>query len=297
MKNSIFCTVFTPAYNRKDLMLRLYRSLCNQEVKNFEWVIVDDGSTDGTDKVFSDIIGDGFDIIYQKVENGGKHRAINRGLDLARGEVFAIVDSDDHLCENATKIIEEHFRQIRLSDKKFAGVAVQKCYSPSDAVGTTFDGEYVDATSLQRPRYNITGDKFEIFYTDVLRNNKFPEIEGEKFLTEAVVWNRIAAQDYLIRWFNDKLYICEYLEGGLTDTREKLFSKNPKGYLLYINELVEYGTLTFKQKMGHYSLYRKCRKNFETITQTANDLKTNPLLLWFAYLYRIFIDFVRKIRK
>ena len=97
MNNKVFCTVFTPAYNRKELLYRLYESLVEQTSKDFEWVIIDDGSTDGTDDMIASIKEDSFSIIYKKVENGGKHRAINRGLDIAEGEVFAIVDSDDYL--------------------------------------------------------------------------------------------------------------------------------------------------------------------------------------------------------
>lgn len=295
--SEIFCTVFTPAYNRSELMLRLYESLCMQQVKNFEWVIVDDGSTDKTEEIFAQLTDPEFRIIYKKVSNGGKHRAINHGLSIASGKVFAIVDSDDYLTSDATRRIEEYFSSIEFENKKFAGVAAQKCYNHLDAVGTTFKGEFVDATSLERSRYNINGDKFEIFYTDVLKANPFPEIDGEKFLSEAVVWNRIAAQGYCIRWYNDKLYICDYLEGGLTDGREKCFEKSPKGYLLYINELVKFGALSFKQKMGHYSLYYKIRRKYSTLKRTAAELGISTVLLWIMYCLRVIIDSVRKSRR
>lgn len=293
----VFCTIFTPAYNRKVLMLRLYDSLCAQKVKNFEWVIVDDGSTDGTEEVFSGITNDEFSIIYKKVSNGGKHRAINEGLRMANGKVFAIVDSDDYLTEDATKKIEEYFNDIEYSEKIFAGIAVQKCFNKEHSVGTTFTGDFVDATSLQRKQYNITGDKFEIFYTELLRKYPFPEFEGEKFISEAVVWNRIAADGYMLRWRNDNLYICDYLEGGLTDTRENCYYNSPKGYLLYIRELVNYKALDFKEKLGHYSLYRKIRKNKERLRVTAKDLGISRFTLGVAYRIRQLIEFVRRIRR
>lgn len=293
----VFCTIFTPAYNRKDLMLRLYRSLCEQTVKNFEWVIVDDGSTDGTDEVFSSLVAEGFHLIYKKVENGGKHRAINHGLELANGKVFAIVDSDDFLTPDAIEKVEKHFAEIEKVDKFFAGIAVQKAFDSETAVGSTFEGEFVDATSLQRDKLNIKGDKFEIFYTDILKKFKFPEFSGERFMSEAVVWNRIAAAGYLLRWFNDKLYICDYLEGGLTDTRERAYENSPKGYLLYINELVQYNALSFKRKMGHYSLYRKIRRQHEPLKTTAKDLNVSVILLAIMYVIRVTLDGVRGLRK
>jgi len=294
---NVFCTVFTPAYNRRDLMMRLYESLCVQYAKNFEWVIVDDGSTDGTEEVFSTLASDTFNIVYKKVENGGKHRAINKGLELASGKVFAIVDSDDWLPPDATKKIEKYFHEIEEEEKKFAGIALKKADGDTEiSVGTTFQGESVDATVLERKKYNINGDKFEVFYTEVLRNYPFPSFPDEKFMSEAVVWNRIAADGYMLRWYNDNAYFCNYLEGGLTDSHERCLENSPQGYLLYIKELVKWNVLSFKQKMGHFSLYRKIRRKKDGWRVTAKELDTSVLLLWFMYYVRIIIDEIRNLR-
>ena len=95
-------TVFTPTYNRGYIIEKLYNSLVSQNYNEFEWLIVDDGSTDQTQELISNFITKGFiDIRYFKQENGGKHRAINKGVKLAKGELFFIVDSDDYLSNNA----------------------------------------------------------------------------------------------------------------------------------------------------------------------------------------------------
>ena len=79
-------TVFTPTYNRAHLIGRLYDSLCRQSCRDFEWLVVDDGSTDGTDVLFERLKAEaGFPIRYVRQENGGKHTAINTGLELAQG--------------------------------------------------------------------------------------------------------------------------------------------------------------------------------------------------------------------
>ncbi len=295
MNNKVFCTVFTPAYNRKELLYRLYESLVEQTSKDFEWVIIDDGSTDGTDDMIASIKEDRFSIIYKKVENGGKHRAINRGLDIAEGEVFAIVDSDDYLLPNAIETIKARFSEIDGEEKKFAGVALLKSFSETEAVGTSFSGEWVDAKTTERPKYNINGDKFEVFYTDVLKENKFPEIEGENFMTEAVVWNRLSYKGYYIRWFNDIAYICDYLDNGLTDNRDKLIRKNPKGYSLFIRECVENKSITIKQKLGYYSYYYVSCKADRSIKEIAKELKTSVFLLRFSYILRQLTQIIRKI--
>lgn len=300
MENKVFCTVCTPTYNRKDLITKLYDSLCKQKNKDFEWLVIDDGSTDETDKLFKELAKkeNGFNIVYKKKKNGGKHTAINYGLDFANGEVFAIVDSDDYLTSNAISKIKEYFEDIENNNKdnkKFVGVSAQRCYSNMKSIGTTFAGDYVDAKSNERRKYNITGDKFEIYYTKILKDNRFPEIKNEKFMTEAILWTRIANQGYYLRWYNDNLYVCEYLEGGLTDTREKLVEKSPVGYSMYIKEQVKYGDITFKQKLGHYSFYYKIRRKSKSIKEIAKELNTNIFIIYISYIIRNIIEKVRKI--
>lgn len=293
MKQNVFCTIFTPTFNRKELLFRLYKSLCAQTCHEFEWVIVDDGSTDGTDTMVKNLPKTDFKIIYHMQVNGGKHRAINAGLDLAQGKVFAIVDSDDYLTENAVSVIKQRFESIANESKPFAGVAALKCFDINHAVGSTFIGEWIDAKSTERSKYNIQGDKFEVFYTEILQNNKFPEIENEKFMTEAIVWNRIAEQGYYIRWYNDPIYICDYLEDGLTDSRDRLVRQSPIGYSMFIRECVSFGNITLKQKLGYYSYYYKIRKQDQSLRCISKELQANPLVIWCAYLLRSIIEILR----
>lgn len=115
-------TVFTPTYNRGKLLYRVYESLQKQTYKDFEWVIVDDGSTDETERIVTELKNEAkFSIIYKKKKNEGKHIAINEGCRLARGEWFFIVDSDDYLTDDALDTVNYYSNEIR--DKSdFAGV-------------------------------------------------------------------------------------------------------------------------------------------------------------------------------
>ena len=96
-------TVFTPTYNRAYIIETLYRSLQRQTYRDFEWLVVDDGSADNTKALFDAWQQEDnfFPIRYIKQENGGKCRAINHGLKLAQGELFFTVDSDDYLTDDA----------------------------------------------------------------------------------------------------------------------------------------------------------------------------------------------------
>ena len=164
-------TVFTPTYNRAYIIDKLYKSLLAQTDKNFEWVVVDDGSTDNTEKYFKEILEQNspFSITYVRQSNGGKHRAINRGVQLARGELFFIVDSDDYLLEDAIEKLIQWCNGLDNS-KKWAGVSGAKGYSSERCVGGVFDGaQYIDAKNSQRSKYNLYGDKAEAYFTEILK--------------------------------------------------------------------------------------------------------------------------------
>ena len=232
-------TVFTPTYNRAKLLPDLYESLKRQTCKDFEWVIVDDGSTDDTESLVKQWIPQAdFSICYTKKENGGKQRAVNLGVQKAKGEYFFIVDSDDILTDNAVETALKWFDTIK-DEKGFGGIGGQKGYKNGKAIGESFDGEYLDATTLERSKYRINGDKAEIFYTDVLKKFPFPEFEGEKFVPEALVYNRIAQAGYKLRWFNEIVYLAEYLPDGYSANVDRLLISNWQGYSLYVKELMQ----------------------------------------------------------
>ena len=76
-------TVFTPAYNRAYTIGRTYDSLCRQTCKDFEWLVIDDGSTDNTAKLVCEWqqLDNGFPIKYIWKENGGLHTGYNKAIE------------------------------------------------------------------------------------------------------------------------------------------------------------------------------------------------------------------------
>jgi len=273
-------TVFTPTYNRGYIIEKLYRSLQKQTYTNFEWLIIDDGSNDHTQELFDSWTQENnpFDIRYYKVKNGGKHRAINKGTDLAKGTLFFIVDSDDALTVDALQSIVNWEKSI-FNKHEFCGVSGNRGKNKSELIGTTFAGEYVDATSLERNKFNITGDKAEVFYTEVLKKYKFDEIDGEKFITEATVWDRMAYDGYKIRWFNKTVYLCDYLEDGLTKNMKEIFAKNPIGTAIYITQQIKFYNCDLKGRLSYYNLYVDFVKSKVSIIQMANYLEIKPVTL------------------
>lgn len=292
-------TVFTPTYNRAKLLPKLYESLKEQTSFDFEWLIVDDGSRDGTDQVVDAFMKEGnhFPIRYYLQENHGKHVAINYGVQQAQGEMFFIVDSDDWLPRNAIERICSLAAEIK-GCEGYAGVAGLKLYGNGNPVGSTFEGRSLDCTSLERAKNSISGDKAEVFYTELLKRYPFPVFDGENFLSEEIVWNRIAHDGYKFRWFNEGLYYCEYLEDGLSRTSNKEL-KNFNGYKLVIKELLTYKEIPFKRKVislmiiGEISLRKKVK-----LKDVARDINVNPLVFGIAaYSGKIIRRIKRWLRK
>ncbi len=245
-------TVFTPTYNRAYIIEKLYNSLKRQTFKDFEWLVVDDGSTDDTESLFNDWKSEDnfFPIRYYKQENKGKCQAINTALDLAEGVLFFTVDSDDYLTEDALEKIDRWESEMP-HNKPFCGLAANSGTDVNETPNPIFEGEYSDASTLER--YNsLTGERAMVFYTDIHKKYKYPYFEGEKFMTEAVVWNRFAKDGYIMRFFNDVIWIYEYQDAGLTKSGSSVFINNPKGYGLCLKEKAEITGLSFIGRLKMY---------------------------------------------
>lgn len=229
-------TIFTPTYNRAYILHKLYGSLKNQTSNDFEWLIVDDGSTDATRLLINSYINeDKIKIRYINQANGGKHRAINIGLKEAKGDLFFIVDSDDYLVDFAVEWILKTSIDI-MRDESFAGLSGTRIYSNGHRIGGDINFGSIDANAIEiRTKHFVTGDLAEVFKTDILRKFSFPEFDNEKFCPEALVWNRIAKK-YKLRYVNCGIYVCEYLSDGLTASIVKQRRNSPKASMTFYSE-------------------------------------------------------------
>lgn len=291
-------TVFTPTYNRAYIIDKLYKSLLKQTDKNFEWLVVDDGSTDGTEKYFSEIIENEnpFGIVYVKQPNGGKHRAINRGLKLAKGELFFIVDSDDYLTNDAIEKLNIWVKGLDDS-KKWAGVAGARGYSEKEYIGGVYEkAPYIDVKNSDRAKFNLLGDKAEAYFTEVLKKYPFPEFDGENFITEEVVWNKIALDGYYLRWYKDIIYICDYLEDGLTKAGNEKNVKNPQGVLHWAKLQLVVFPKNLKKKLRAVNAYRESVPT-KSIKNVAKDLGISRAYCRLAIIAAALVRGIKKVGK
>lgn len=161
-------TVFTPSYNRAYTLPKLYESLCSQTLSDFEWIVVDDCSTDNTKQLIENWHNeDKIKITYfLQPQNGGKHRAINKGVELAAGELFFIVDSDDFLTIDAIEEIQKEWTNLENKDK-YAGLCFRRMDHDLKILGKDF------------PSYRCSGTRFDISYKWNCINDKTEILKGQ----------------------------------------------------------------------------------------------------------------------
>ncbi|EID32337.1 glycosyltransferase, group 2 family protein [Prevotella sp. oral taxon 306 str. F0472] len=258
--NNPLITVFTPTFNRVDFLPKVYSSLKKQEYRDFEWLIVDDGSSDNTETVINDfILEDEILIHYIKQPNSGKHKAINKGVSVAKGELFLILDSDDTLPKDSLLNINQHYVDIK-DNSSIGGVCGLMAHHDGTIIGERKISSSMNLSSIEmRYKYGFVGDVCEVFKTDVLREFPFPEIENEKFCPEALVWNRIATK-YKLHYFNEVIYYRDYLDDGLTSKIVRIRMNSPIASMICYAELNQLD-IPFKDKFKaaiNYWRFRLC---------------------------------------
>lgn len=278
--NNKTISVITSTFNRGKLLINLYNSLKEQTCNDFKWLVIDDGSTDDTKDIIEAFIQEKIlEIIYLYTRNGGKHRALNKAIDVCDTELFFVVDSDDMLpIDSIEKVI---LMNDSIANREgFCGVAGLRTNLKNQLIMNSFKDDFFDATSLEATySYSMFGDKAEVFFTKVLKHYRFPEFEGEKFLTESVLWNKIAYDGFKIRWFNKSIYLCEYRSDGLTKNAFVNAVINCRGESYYHNQESNF-PIPLKYKIIHQAnYYRYGIFAIKNIIRLIKESKNKKLVL------------------
>lgn len=248
-------TVFTPTYNRAKTLHRVYESLQQQTFRDFEWLIVDDGSVDDTKAVveaWRKVAA--FPIRYVWQKNSHKKTAFNHGVRLSHGEFFLPADSDDAFPPNALERFAHHWFAIQGNERDhFAGVCGLCQDEQGNVVGDPFPGDWgVDSDSLEmRFRFGVRGEKWGFCRTDILRAYPFPDyLPGH--VPEGVVWSAIAAH-FKARFINEVVRIYyQGAENQLTTTGNP--AKNAAGTLFWKRCVLTQELSWFWFKPAHFLL-------------------------------------------
>lgn len=225
-------TVFTPTYNRAYTLVRLYKSLVEQEYSKLVWLIVDDGSTDNTEELIQQFISEKLiEINYYKQKNGGKQRAMNVGFVKCKTDLFMCVDSDDYLNKDAIKNIASKWEAEYRGREEIAGIISVKGKNDHEPLNTFLPDIKETKQMWVYTKYRFKGDLDLVYRTDVINKYSFHVFDDEKFIGETYVFNKID-EKYNLLVLNTITSICEYLQDGYTKNVRKLLKNNPKGYRL-----------------------------------------------------------------
>lgn len=269
-KADVAFTIFIPAFNRAYTLERALQSVAEQTFRDFEVVIIDDGSTDDTAQLIARWQKKAaFPIRYRWQENQGKHVAHNTAVTLARGYFFVLLDSDDVLHPRALERLKYHWQSIPDNKKQlFAGVEGLGVYREDKIKVDRFPEDVMDMDYLEKTKkYNIRGDKRNAIRTDVLRRFPYPCFEGERHVRDDLIWKRMALH-FKFRYVNEVIQIFEHQDDGLTANIFAMRMRNPRGFrYYYLEEINDYASLTgtylrfkYHSKFVRYSLH--CQVGF-----------------------------------
>lgn len=239
-------SILTPTYNRGYTIGRLSDSLNNQTCNNFEWVVVDDGSTDNTSELVRTITNKSkCPVKYFYKNNGGKHTALNSGVSLCAGDWILIVDSDDFITENAVELV---INKINGLSEDVVGICFRKSYLDGTVIGKSLIDEVVKMTPAEAGHY-YQGDLAYVFKKTAMLAQPFPVFEGERFVPELCIWNKISDLGHVLFYSSISFYRCEYLPDGYSANFKKNLRRNPRGFAYhYLDALNRERNLFYKFK-------------------------------------------------
>lgn len=286
-------TVFTPTFNRAVDLGYQYQSLLKQTYKDFEWLVVDDGSTDNTEEVINGFIAENkIKINYIKKENGGKNSCINIGVNAANGDLFLLIDSDDWFTDNAFSIYKSKWDRIK-DDENIAGMVGLSLNQNGDIIGTPFPWEEkaIHFSEIYN-KYNIKGDKAVAYKTHILKQYPFPVKKGIVYVMENVVYD---AMDYKYKMltFNEKIEYKNYNPDGMSKNAYKywMLRSHAFSYYQFIERNVHPFSRFFKLRCWEYihlgANALLCNENYVSQFSRISDKIIYYMLFpraFFAYL-------------
>ena len=274
-------TVLTPTLNRATTLSRAFESLRSQSFRDFEWLVVDDGSTDDTETfIRSAALVSDFPIRYHWQPNAGKHLAMNAGVRLAGAQLLVVMDSDDWLVPDGLACLHAVWSQIARPEN-YADVRALCVDQKGRLTCVPFPADQFDSDSFElRFRHRISGDTVSMWRTSVLREFPFPEDFHRVYVLESLVYHRIATR-YRTRCINEVAGGKEYQRDGISATNPLNVLAQARPLRLYNQEILGAGRpLSFRTRLRTYVLWlRFALLSREPLTKEVREAP-DPVLFW-----------------
>ena len=291
-------TIFTPTYNRAHTLVRTYQSLCHQTCKDFEWLIIDDGSIDNTSDIVKIWITEAdFKIKYIYQKNQGMHGAHNTAYKNITTELNTCIDSDDYMPCDAVENIISFWKKNK--DNKYAGIIGLDQREDGSIIGTSFPSELKDTTLMNFYAKGGRGDKKLVYRTDVIQKYpEYPIFEGERYVGFAYKYMLID-QDYKLLTLNKPLVTVEYQIDGSSNMMWRQYWNNPKGFAFYRKtEMVLASTLKRRFISSiHYVSSSIISKNRDFLKESPKKFLTMIATIPGVMLYLVIRNKVKQNKK
>ena len=292
----MFLTVFTPTYNRAYILEKCFESLLRQTCRDFEWIVVDDGSADNTAELVESFKTSApFSVRYIYQENSGKHIAHNTAAEHAEGDLFLCLDSDDLLTEDAIETLKKFW--LENGGEEYTGILAKRgAMDTREPICGVWEGSLKSSGMYDLVhKHGFSGDTALLFRTEILKKVSFKSFKGEKFLTENNLYYDIDRFGEMLL-MDRVVYLCEYLPDGLTAHYFELLCKNPNGAAdTYYKELCLAGGFKERIKAGFFTdLYYSMSKN-----KAALVFGNHRVLLSFLYVPTVVLKkwFLKRVGK
>ena len=280
-------TVFTPTYNRAYCLHKCYESMKRQTCNKFEWLIIDDGSSDGTKEMVKQWMEEesAFEIRYIYKKNGGMHTAYNVAYENINTELAMNIDSDDYLTDTAIEDILNFW--IKNKKEGVGGIYALDQYENGEIIGTTFPDDLKEFQGWgyktifymcngKKKKYHNQGDKKFIGVTEIIK--KYPQIpvfEGEKYHS-LYYKQHLIERDYKIQIMNKPVCVVEYMADGSSNNMYSQYINNPQGFCDERRYVMQYApTIKLKVEAAiHYVAESMLAKDRHYIKNSTNKICT-----------------------
>ena len=237
MNNSIkkpFLTVFTSTYNRANTILRTYESLCRQSDKDFEWLVVDDGSSDNTEELVNKWIKENkqFSIRYIKKRNEGFHTGYNTAIENMDSVLAVCIDSDDYMPDDAVEKI--HNCWLKFGNDELGGIIGLDYDTNGKVIGGMIPDnlKHVSLIKHAQGKYDIEkGDKKIIVRVDLYKQvAPMTVFKEEKYFNPHYMHLEIS-RTYDFIALNECVCIVDYQPNGMGTNMFRQYKNSPNSFL------------------------------------------------------------------
>lgn len=279
-------TVFTPTFNRAYCLNRCYESLLRQTSSDFEWLIIDDGSTDNTKEVVDQWIAEKkITIRYIYKENAGMHSGYNTAYDNIFTELAVNIDSDDYMPDDAVEKIITFWRKN--GREQYAGIMGLDVTEDGAVIGTKLPAQKCIKAYDFYNRMGGKGDKKYVYRPEVIRPYRSPEFPGERLFPTCYKYFMVDLK-YDLLVLNEPLCVVEYMPDGFTNNIVKHYKPNLNSYIFYRKFIMTYPNATWGHRYRfaiHYVAECMLAKHKDWFSQSPNKCLTFLAIPFGVLLY------------